>query len=72
VMTVHIKADGSVEKVEIDRSSGHRLLDAAARRAIDLAGPFPPLPAAVRKDWDILSISRTFNYTRSDLELISQ
>jgi protein TonB len=71
VMTVHIKADGSVEKVEIDRSSGHRLLDAAARRAIDLAGPFPPLPAAVRKDWDILSISRTFNYTRSDLELIS-
>ena len=71
VMTVHIRADGSVEKVEIDRSSGHRLLDAAARRAIDLAGPFPPLPAAVRKDWDILSISRTFNYTRSDLELIS-
>jgi len=71
VMTVHIKADGSVEKVEIDRSSGHRLLDTAARRAIDLAGPFPPLPAAVRRDWDILSISRTFNYTRSDLELIS-
>lgn len=71
VMTVHIKADGSVEKVDIDRSSGHRVLDAAARRAIDLAGPFPPLPAAVRKDWDILSISRTFNYTRSDLELVA-
>ncbi|HYJ18452.1 MAG TPA: energy transducer TonB [Burkholderiales bacterium] len=71
VMTVHIKADGSVEKVEIDRSSGHRLLDAAARRAVELAGPFPPLPAAVRRDWDILSISRTFHYTRSDLELIS-
>ena len=71
VMTVHIRADGSVEKVEIDRSSGHRLLDAAARRAIDLAAPFPPLPAAVRKDWDILSISRTFNYTRDDLELVT-
>ena len=71
VMTVHIKADGSVEKVEIDRSSGFRLLDTAARRAVDLAGPFPPFPAAVRKDWDILSISRTFSYTRSDLELIA-
>ena len=71
VMTVHIKADGSVEKVEIDRSSGYRLLDTAARRAVDLAGPFPPFPAAVRKDWDILSISRTFSYTRSDLELIA-
>jgi protein TonB len=71
VMTVHIKADGSVEKVEIDRSSGSRLLDFAARRAVDLAGPFPPFPPAVRKDWDILSISRTFSYTRSDLELIA-
>jgi protein TonB len=69
VMTVHIKADGSVEKVEIDRSSGSRLLDLAARRAVDLAAPFPPFPPAVRKDWDILSISRTFSYTRSDLEL---
>jgi protein TonB len=71
VMTVHIRADGSVEKVEIDRSSGYRLLDAAARRAVDLAGPFPPFPPAVRKDWDILSISRTFSYTRSDLEVIA-
>jgi protein TonB len=71
VMTVHIRSDGSVEKVEIDRPSGHRLLDSAARRAVDLAGPFPPFPAAVRKDWDILSISRTFSYTRSDLEVLS-
>jgi len=71
VMTVHIRADGSVEKVEIDRSSGYRLLDTAAVRAVDLAGPFPPFPAAVRKDWDILSISRTFSSTRSDLEVLA-
>jgi protein TonB len=71
VVTVHIRADGSVEKVEIDRSSGYRLLDTAARRAIDLAGPFPPFPPAVSKDWDILSISRTFSYTRSDLEVLA-
>jgi len=71
LLTVHIKADGSVEKVEIDRSSGHRLLDAAARRVIELAGPFPPFPAVVRKDWDILSISRTWMFTRSDLELVA-
>ena len=72
IMTVHIKADGSVEKVEIDQSSGHRLLDAAARRIVELAGPFPAFPAAVRKDWDILSISRTWMFTRSDLELLAQ
>ncbi len=71
VMTVHIRADGTVEKVDIDRPSGHRLLDAAARRAVELAAPFPPLPASVRKDWDILSISRTYHYTRGDLELVT-
>jgi len=71
VMTVHIRADGSVEKIEIDRPSGYRLLDDAARRAVDLAAPFPPFPAAVLKEWDILSISRTFSYTRSDLELLA-
>jgi len=71
LMTVYIKADGSVEKVEIDRSSGHRLLDVAARRVVELAGPFPPFPGVVRKDWDILSISRTWMFTRSDLELVA-
>ena len=71
VMTVHISADGRVEKIELDRSSGYRLLDAAARRAVDLAGPFPPFPAAVRREWDVLSITRTFSYTRSDLELLA-
>ncbi len=71
VMTVHIKADGSLEKIDIDRSSGIRLLDTAAKRAVELAAPFAPFPPAVRKDWDILSISRTYNYTRSDLELLS-
>jgi len=70
LMTVHIRADGSVEKVEIERSSGSQVLDTAARRAVDLAGPFPPFPAAVRKECDILSISRTFTYTRSDLEVL--
>lgn len=72
VMTVHIRADGTVEKVEVDRSSGSRLLDASARRAVDLAGPFAPFPPAVRKDWDILSITRTFSYTRSDLEVLAK
>jgi protein TonB len=71
VMTVHIRSDGSVEKVEIDRPSGHRVLDAAARRVVDLAGPFPPFPPAVRQEWDILSISRTWIFTRSDLELVA-
>lgn len=43
-LTVSIKADGSVEKVDINRSSGHEVLDAAAIRIVELAGPYAPLP----------------------------
>jgi TonB family C-terminal domain len=64
VMTVGIRADGTVESVEIDRSSGSRILDAAARKVLDLAAPFAPFPADIRRDTDILYITRTWSFTR--------
>src|SRR5687768_4987397 len=39
-LTVSIKSDGSVENVEINTSSGHRILDEAALRIVNLAGPY--------------------------------
>jgi protein TonB len=63
VLTVSIRADGSVESVEINRSSGERILDAAAIRIVKLAAPFPKLPPDIRKDTDILSITRTWVFT---------
>jgi protein TonB len=65
-LTVSIRADGSVESVEVNRSSGQPILDAAAMRIVKLAAPFPPLPADIRKDTDILSITRTWTFTQSD------
>lgn len=65
-LTVSIRADGSVEKIEINRSSGQKVLDAAARRIVELAGPFAPLPDNIRKDTDILSITRTWIFTSAD------
>ena len=69
LLTVSIKADGSVEQVEVDRSSGHTILDSAARRIVELAGPFPPFPASIRSEYDILSITRQWSFTRNDLGL---
>jgi len=69
MITVSIKADGSVEQVEIERSSGHRVLDQAAVRIVGLAGPFMPFPLAVRSEYDILSITRMWSFTRNDLGL---
>ena len=66
IITVEIKADGTVATVEIDRSSGKNILDDAARRIVQLAGPYAPFPPDVRRDTDILSITRTWSFTSSD------
>lgn len=65
-LSVAIRADGSVESVEVNRSSGHRILDAAAMRIVRLTAPFSPLPPDIRKDTDILVITRTWAFTSSD------
>lgn len=62
-LSVSIRADGSVESVEVDRSSGHRILDAAAMRIVKLAAPYAPLSPDIRKDTDILVITRTWTFT---------
>lgn len=66
VVTVSVKADGALEKVEINRSSGQKVLDEAALSIVRLAAPFAPFPADISRDTDILSITRTWTFTRSD------
>jgi len=70
-LTVSIKADGSVESIDVNKPSGQKVLDDAARRIVALAAPYAPFPPDIAKDTDILSITRTWTFTRSD-ELISQ
>lgn len=65
-LTVAIKADGEVESVEINRSSGHKVLDQAAIRIVRLASPFERFPGNIRADTDILHITRTWTFTRGD------
>jgi protein TonB len=43
-----IGPDGSVEQVEVDRSSGHALLDDAAITAVRRAGPYPSYGGPIR------------------------
>ena len=71
VVTVSIKADGVLEKVEINRPSGWKLLDEAALHIVKLAAPFAPFPPDIASDTDILSITRTWTFTRSD-QLIAE
>ena len=66
MVTVSIKSDGTLERVEVNRSSGQRILDAAAVRIVQLAAPYAPFPAEIAKDTDIIHITRTWLFTRSD------
>ena len=65
-LSVSIRADGSVESIDVSRSSGKPILDAAAMRIVKLAAPFSPLPPSITRDTDILTITRTWSFTSSD------
>ncbi|MEW5769111.1 MAG: energy transducer TonB [Pseudomonadota bacterium] len=71
VLTANINADGSLESVQIERSSGSKVLDAAAVKIVEMASPYAAFTPAMRKKVDILGITRTWTFTRSD-ELKSQ
>lgn len=66
-ITVSIRADGSVAAVDIDRPSPHAVLNQAARRIVQLAAPFPPLPAAIANETDMLVITRTWHFVNDAL-----
>lgn len=52
VVSFSVSANGSVGRVRITRSSGHSILDSAAKEAVRRAAPFPRIPAnAGRSNW---------------------
>lgn len=66
VLTVSINAEGAVTRIEVNRSSGHKTLDDAARRIVQMASPYSPFPPDIRRDTDILEITRTWHFTQGD------
>jgi protein TonB len=66
VLTVIIRANGDLERVEVSRSSGKSLLDDAARRIVQMASPYAAFPESIRRDTDVLEITRTWTFTNAD------
>lgn len=64
IMSVGINHDGSVESIDIRRSSGKLELDQAAIRIVRLAAPYSPLPDHIRASVDVLHITRTWRFSR--------
>lgn len=67
ILDVAINANGTIRRVEILKSSGKIILDNAALRIIHQAAPFPPFSSELRKEADILHITRTWEFVDSRL-----
>jgi protein TonB len=65
-LTVILDRNGNVVEVEIDKSSGHKVLDEAARRIVHLASPYAAFPSAIPPDVDQVVITRTWTFTRNN------
>jgi protein TonB len=66
VLTVSIRSDGTIENVEVNKTSGKRILDAAAVKIVQMSGPYAPFPSDIRRDTDILHITRTWTFAKGD------
>jgi len=62
ILDVALRPNGTVHEITVRRSSGHKILDDAAKRIVRLASPFSPFPKAMKKDTDILHITRTWQF----------
>ena len=62
ILDVSLNPDGTVSQITIRRSSGHKILDDAAIRIVNLASPFAPFPDNIKVDTDILHITRTWQF----------
>ena len=66
LLTVGIRADGSLESIAVDRGSGQKSLDLAAPRIVQMGSPYAPFPPDIKRDTDILYITRTWTFAPGD------
>ena len=66
ILEVSVRADGDIDSVFVQKSSGHSILDRAAERIVRMSAPFAPFPQDLRRDTDILVITRTWHFAQGD------
>jgi protein TonB len=64
-LLVALLPDGSIKEVEVLKSSGHQVLDDAAKRIVHLAAPYAPFPPEIRQRTDVMEIIRTWRFEKN-------
>lgn len=67
ILDVAINSDGTIRQIEIKQASDYKILDEAALRIVHLAAPFDPFPEDIRKETDVLHITRTWEFRYNSL-----
>ncbi len=67
ILEVVLNANGTIRHVEIKQASRYKILDEAALRIVHLAAPFAPFPKNIRKEIDVLHITRTWEFRYNSL-----
>lgn len=62
ILDVVLSANGKLDQVKIIRSSGYKLLDDAAMRIVALSAPFSAFPENIRRETDLLHVTRTWKF----------
>lgn len=62
ILDVVINADGSLRNIELRQSSGHQILDDAAKRIVKMAAPFSAFPKKLEKQADVIHITRSWEF----------
>jgi len=62
ILTVGIHQNGTVESIDVRRSSGIEEIDQAAINIVQMAAPYAPLPDNITDRVDILHITRTWRF----------
>jgi TolA protein len=62
LVTVALRADGTVESISFTRSSGVPAIDDAVRRIIEAQANYPAFPPALAREYDVIEIRRTWHF----------
>ena len=62
ILDVVINSDGTLKDINLRRSSGHQILDDAAKRIVKMSSPFKPFPAKLLKQADVIHITRSWEF----------
>lgn len=67
ILDVVINSDGTLKEINLRRSSGHQILDDAAKRIVKMSSPFAPFSAKLQRQADIIHITRSWEFQSNQL-----